>query len=74
MSHGFFRRLSWEDLKSEIIPGMVSETCFVLCTRKLAEGFAEAGCFQHYKCCCGSSAEASMNRSSAEASAEAGLT
>ena len=46
MSHVFFRRLSPEDLKSEIIPRLVSETCFALCARKLAEGFAEAGCLR----------------------------
>ena len=46
LSHGCFRLLSREDLKSEIIRRMVSETCFALCARKLAEGFAEAGCLR----------------------------
>ena len=46
MSHGVFRHLSREDLKSEIVPRMVSETCFALRARKLAEGFAEAGCLR----------------------------
>ena len=41
-----FRRLSREDLRSEIIPQMVSKTCFALCALKLAEGFAEAGCLR----------------------------
>ena len=44
MRHGVIRRVSWEDLKSEIISGMVSEACFALCARKLSEGFAEARC------------------------------
>ena len=44
LSRGYFRQLSREDLESEIIPGMVSETCFSLCVRKLAEGFAQASC------------------------------
>ena len=50
VSHGFFRRLSRHILKLEIIPRMVSETCFALAeargrfcgSRLLAEAVAEA--------------------------------
>ena len=42
MSHGFLGRLSLQDLNTEIIPEMISEICFMLCARKLSEGFPEA--------------------------------